>query len=240
MPDTVVLITGGAGGIGAATARRLHRHGARIAIVDRDQPRGTAVAAAVDGIYIPADVGDPADNHRAMAAAVDAYGRLDLVALNAAVPGGCRLDDFTVDRYRATMRTNLDGIVYGIHAAQPHLRASGGGSVVITGSIAGLTGSPDLFYATSKHALIGLVRSAAPALAAHHIRINAVCPGLVDTPAIARIRTALAEHGAPIAHPDEVAAAITTVAADPRTGQTWTVLAGRPATVLPPPQLTPR
>lgn len=239
MHDPVVLITGGARGIGAATARRLHDDGARVVIADREATAGRTVAKEVDGLFIAADVGDLHDNHRAVGAAIDAYGRLDVVVLNAAVPGACGFDDFSPDAYRATMRVNLDGVVYGIHAALPHLRRQGSGSLLVTASIAGLTGSPDIFYASSKHALIGLVRSAAPALAVHDIRLNALCPALVDTPAISQIRTALIEHGLPLAQPDEVATAMAAIIADPRTGQIWTLHPGRSAVLLPPPTITP-
>ena len=238
MPSPVVLITGGAGGIGAATARRLHNDGARVVIVDREATAGRTVAKEVDGLFIAADVGDLQDNQRAMGAVIDVYGRLDVVVLNAAVPGACGFDDFSPDSYRATMRVNLDGVVYGIHAALPHLRRQGG-SLVVTASIAGITGSPDIFYASSKHALIGLVRSAAPALAVHDIRLNALCPALVDTPAISRIRDALIERGLPLAHPDEVATAMAAIIADPRTGQVWTIHPGQPAVLLQPPTITP-
>ena len=165
-----------------------------------------------------------------MARAVEEFGRLDAVVLNAAIAGQCGLDNFMPQRYRATMRTDLDGVVYGLHAALPRLRRQGGGHIVVTGSIAGLTGSPDVFYATAKHALIGLVRSAAPLLEPDGIRLNTVCPGLVDTPVLASARTALLTHGLLLADPDEIAAAIETVLADERTGRAWTVQAGRPAT----------
>jgi NAD(P)-dependent dehydrogenase (short-subunit alcohol dehydrogenase family) len=174
-----------------------------------------------------ADVSDPHANLAAVAATVAHFGRMDLAVLNAGIPGRCGLGDFTVDGYRATMGTNLDGVVYGLHACRPHLR--GHGSVIVTASIAGLTGSPDVFYATSKHALIGLVRSAAPALAADGIRINALCPGLVDTPALAALAPALRAHGFRLADPAEVADAVEVVLADDRTGLAWTVQAGEPA-----------
>jgi NAD(P)-dependent dehydrogenase (short-subunit alcohol dehydrogenase family) len=127
------------------------------------------------------------------------------------------------------MATNLDldGVVYGLHACRPHLR--GHGSVIVTASIAGLTGSPDVFYATSKHALVGLVRSAAPMLAAEGIRINALCPGLVDTPALATLAPALRAAGFRLAAATEVAAEVESILADNRTGLSWTVQAGEPA-----------
>ncbi|GAA2666527.1 SDR family oxidoreductase [Streptomyces lunalinharesii] len=225
----VVLITGGGSGIGAATARRLTGRGWRVAVVDLDGPRATAVAQECGGLAVVADVASPDDNQRAMARTVAEFGRLDAAVLNAAVAGRCGLDDFTPQRYRDTMGTDLDGVVYGLHAALPWLRRGGGGSLVVTGSIAGLTGSPDVFYAMAKHALVGLVRSAAPRLEADGIRLNTVCPGLVDTPALAPVRPALRARGLLLADPDEVAAAIGTVLDDDRTGRVWTVQAGRPA-----------
>ncbi|WP_103352709.1 SDR family oxidoreductase [Amycolatopsis sp. CA-128772] len=234
---TVTLITGGAGGIGAATARRFHRAGGHVVLADRDAAAGAAVAAEVGGLFVAADVGEPADNARVVNAALEAFGRLDNVVLNAGVAGRCGLHDFTVDGYRATLRTNLDGVVYGLHACLPPLRRQGHGSIAVMASIAGLSGSPDLFYATSKHALVGLTRSAAPALAAAGIRLNALCPGLTDTPVLAPHRQALRDRGLRLAHPGEVAAAVETVLAGPGTGQVWTVQAGQPAAVVPAPEI---
>ncbi|MEV6846438.1 SDR family oxidoreductase, partial [Actinoplanes sp. NPDC051411] len=193
---------------------------------DPDLASGRAEQTGPDLVF-RADVSDPQANLDAVAATVSRYGRLDLAVLNAGIPGRCGLDDFTVDGYRATMGTNLDGVVFGLHACRPHLR--GHGSVTVIASIAGLTGSPDVFYATSKHALIGLVRSAAPALAAEGIRINALCPGLVDTPALASLAPALRARGFLLADPAEVADAAEVVLADERTGLVWTVQAGKAA-----------
>jgi NAD(P)-dependent dehydrogenase (short-subunit alcohol dehydrogenase family) len=237
MRGRVALITGGASGIGAATARRLAGRGARVVIVDRDAERGTALAAELDGRFVAADVGVPGDNVAAVEVAVLEFGRLDVVMLNAGISGRCGLRDFSVPSYRDTMRTNLDGVVYGLDACLPQLRGQGGGSVVVTASLAGLTGSPDLFYATSKYALIGLVRSAAPLLAADGVTINALCPGLVDMPAVAAFRPLLDKAGLRIADPDEAAVAVETILADGRTGASWLVQAGCPATPLPAPEL---
>ncbi len=225
----VALITGGASGIGAATARRLAGEGWRVVIADVDAARGAGVADDCGGLFIHTDVTSLHDNEHAVAQSVRAHGRLDAVVLNAAIAGRCGLDDFTQQHYRETMRTDLDGIVYGLHAALPRLRRQRSGHIVVTGSLAGLTGSPDVFYATAKHALIGLVRSAAPHLARDGIRLNIVCPGLVDTPVLARARTAILAHGLLLADPGEVAAAVQSVLGDRRTGRAWVVQAGRPA-----------
>ncbi|MGI5131633.1 SDR family NAD(P)-dependent oxidoreductase [Pseudonocardia sp. CA-107938] len=228
MSSAVALVTGAAGGIGAATARRLRTCGMKVVLLDNDLDRGAALAAELDALFVPTDVAEPEDNLRAVDAAVNAFGRIDVAVLNAGIAGRRRLTDFTVDGYRATMRVNLDGVVYGLAACLPHLRgAPAGAAVVVMASIAGLTGSPDVFYAASKHALVGLVRSAGPALADSGVRINALCPGLVDTPALAPHKAVLQQHGVPLAHPDEVAVAVETVLADCRTGQMWTVQAGQ-------------
>lgn len=235
MRGQVLLITGGASGIGAATARLFATRGAKVVIVDRDAGRGSAVAAEIDGRFVAADVGKPEDNEHAVEVAMREFGPLDTVVLNAGIPGRCGLADFTKSSYRDTMRTNLDGVVYGLHACLPRLRQRRTGSVVVTASLAGLTGSPDVFYATSKYALIGLVRSVAPQLRADGITINALCPGLVDTPAIAAFRPMLTKAGLRIADPDEAAVAVETILADGGTGGTWLVQAGRPATLWPDP-----
>jgi NAD(P)-dependent dehydrogenase (short-subunit alcohol dehydrogenase family) len=206
-------------------------------IADHDVAAGEAIAAEIGALFVPTDVGEPVHNTRAVNATVEAFGRLDNVVLNAGVPGRCGLHDFTVERYRDTLRTNLDGTVYGLHACLPPLRRQGHGSIAVMASIAGLTGSPDLFYAAGKHALVGLTRSAGPALAADGIRINALCPGLVDTPALAPHRRALREHGLRLADPDAVAAAVETVLAGPGTGQVWAVQAGQPAALVPAPEV---
>ena len=102
--------------------------------------------------------------------------------LNAGVATGCGVgDDFDLARYRRAMGANLDGVVFGVHAALPALRRRGGGAIVATASLAGLTGVPyDPLYAANKHAVVGLVRSLAP-LAEEGIRVNAVCPGFAES-----------------------------------------------------------
>lgn len=223
----IALVTGGATGIGAATVRRLAARGDRVAILDLDAERGESLARECDAIFLGTDVASLPANEQAVAEVVERYGRLDAAILNAGIAGRCGLDDFSEAGYRATLGTNLDGVVYGLRACLPHLRRTAG-SVVVTASIAGLTGSPDLFYAASKAAVIGLVRSAATPLAADGVTINAVCPGLVDTDIVAAYRDQLAAHGLALATPDEVAAGILAVLGSGRSGLAWVVQAGRP------------
>ena len=110
--------------------------------------------------------------------------------LNAGVGSGCGVgDDFDLALYRRAMGANLDGVVFGTHAALPALRARGGGAIVATSSLAGLTGvAYDPLYAANKHAVVGLTRSLGPLLAEEGIRFNAVCPGFAESAIIEPIR----------------------------------------------------
>jgi NAD(P)-dependent dehydrogenase (short-subunit alcohol dehydrogenase family) len=226
----VVLITGGAGGIGAAVARRFAAAGADVVVADIDEAGGTAVATEVGGLFVPTDVSKPDDNFAAVAAAISAYGRLDLVHLNAGTGGaGGAGDDFDVERYRRTVAVNLDGTMFGLRAALPAVAASGGGAVVVTASLAGIAPATfDPVYSATKHAIVGLVRSLAPAWSDADVTLNAICPGFVQTTMIAGLRPMLENGGLAIADPDEVAAAVDALASSGVTGQAWTVQAGTP------------
>lgn len=127
------------------------------------------------------------------------------------------------------MRINLDGVVFGANAAIPHLR-SAGGALLITSSLAGVTASPDPYYATAKHALIGLTRSLALLLQPDGITVNAMCPGFIDTRLVAAHRDLLTtQRGLAIAEPDHAAQAAECILDSGETGQAWDVPAGKPA-----------
>ena len=218
----VVLVTGGASGIGAAVARRFAKAGAHVVIADVD-PAGETVAAEVGGLFAPTDVSSERDNDNAVAAAREAFGQLDILHLNAGIGGGGT--DFDLDRYRRIMAVNVDGTMFGIRAAV----RGGARAIVVTASLAGI--SPTTFdpvYAASKHAIIGLVRSSR----LPDVTINAVCPGFIDTPMVASIRSELLEHGLAVADPDEVAAAVEQIVRGGDSNQAWEVQAGRPPTVV--------
>jgi NAD(P)-dependent dehydrogenase (short-subunit alcohol dehydrogenase family) len=161
----------------------------------------------------------------------DECGGLDLVHLNAGVASGIGLgDDFDADRYRRLMGINLDGVVFGTVAALPALRERGGGAIVATASLAGLTAVPfDPLYAANKHAVVGLARSLGLGLAADRIRFNAICPGFAESAIIAPIRDALVDSGTPIIPAEQVADAIVTLLAGEMSGECWYVQPGRPS-----------
>ena len=130
--------------------------------------------------------------------------------------------------YRRAMGVNIDGPVFGINAALPALRRQGGGQIVVTASLAGLTGATsDPVYCASKHAAVGLVRSLGPRLRDEGILINAVCPGYTDTTMVDRIRSVIAGASIPLLEPQAVAAAVRAVLASERSGEAWYVQPGR-------------
>ncbi|NUT49773.1 MAG: SDR family NAD(P)-dependent oxidoreductase [Saccharothrix sp.] len=226
----VALVTGAANGIGAGVARRLAAGGAGVVVADVDEARGKAVADEVDGVFAHCDVRDPARNEAAVAAAVERFGGLDIAVLNAGIATGFGLgDDFDPERYRTVMGINLDGVVYGVHAALPELRKRGG-RIVATASMAGLMAMPmDPLYGANKAAVVGLVRGLGPVLAADGVTVNAVCPSFADTAIITGFKSALESAGMPVLSVDDVVDAFVAVLRDGAPGECWFVQAGRPS-----------
>ncbi len=225
--DKVAVVTGGAGGLGRAVCQALAEAGARVLVADVDEAAGREVADAVDGSFFAADVRDLEQNRAMVKAAVDRFGRLDLVHLNAGVASETGVDDsFDLERYRRVMGINLDGVVFGTHAALQRLTP--GGAIVATASLAGLTGTPfDPLYSANKHAVVGLARSLGPALEPRGVRFNAVCPGFAESAIIEPIRDMLTESGIPIIAPQRVADAVMALFTGTMTGECWFVQAGR-------------
>jgi NAD(P)-dependent dehydrogenase (short-subunit alcohol dehydrogenase family) len=225
----VAIVTGGAGGLGRATCQALSTAGARVLVVDVDDRGGEEVAEAIDGEFFAADVSRPEDNEALVEAAVRRFGGLDLVHLNAGVTSGCGLgEDFDAARDRRAMGVNLDGVVFGTHAAVAAMEAHGGGAIVATASLAGLTGVPgDPLYAANKHGVVGLARSLGPSLVERGIRFNAVCPGFSESQMVDPIRDQLAEAGIAVIPAEAVADAVLCLFAGHMTGECWFVQAGR-------------
>lgn len=182
----VAVVTGAGRGLGAASARRLAAEGARVVVVDVDLESAEAVAAELptDAIAVQADVGVGDDVERYVATGTRAFGRVDLHHLNAGIFGSFDpLPDLSLDDFERVMRINVTGQFLGIREAFRNFHEGGHrGSIVVTASIASLTGSADLLaYHTSKHAVVGLVHSAAVYGGPLGVRVNAVAPGIVPT-----------------------------------------------------------
>lgn len=227
--DKVALVTGGASGLGRATCIALAEAGAEVVIADLDVEAGAELAERLGGHFVESDVSDLDANLRAVAFATECCGGIDLVFLNAGVTSGCGLgEEFDLALYRRAMGVNLDGVAFGIHAVLPALRARGGGAIVATSSLAGLTGVPlEPIYTANKHAVVGLVRSLGPALEAEGIRVNAICPGFAETAMIAPIRGALIDSGLDIIPAETVAQTVLGLFAGEAAGECWFIQPGR-------------
>lgn len=195
------LVTGARGGIGRALVELLEREGCEVEQLD-----------LLDGF----DVTDPAAWERVQT--------VDLAFLNAGVlAGAADPRELPVDAYRHAVAVNVDGVVLGVRRLARVMEA---GSIAVTASLAGLTAMPsDPVYALTKHALVGYVRSVAPHLAP--IRINAVCPGIADTPMVDHQREVFEQAAFPLLAPADVASAAWRVATGGGTGEAWFVQPGR-------------
>jgi NAD(P)-dependent dehydrogenase (short-subunit alcohol dehydrogenase family) len=224
----VALITGGAGGLGRAFAEALLQQDAVVTIADIDADRGAQLADQLGCAFERLDVTDPAANAAVVEATARRFGGLHLLLLNAGIESPFSLgDDFDPDAYRRAMAINLDGVVYGFHAARPALIASGGGSVLATASLAGLAAmGPQPVYGANKAAVVALARALGPAHAHEGIRFNAICPGFADTAIIDGVRDALGAAGVPIIEPRTVAEAALRVLACDASGRALVVQAG--------------
>lgn len=208
--DTAVVVTGGAGGIGAAVTAAARELGARVGVLDLRPP-------TVDVPHVEADVGSPEDAERAVTLLAREIGGVDVLVNNAGVAPNTPFAETTAERWRHTMAINLDSAFHCTRAALPFLRGSARGAVVNMASIAGRSHSrtAGVAYAASKGGVIAFSRQLGHELAAERIRVNCVCPGLVDTGIMARNVTPerLAELVASIplgrlADPAEIAALV--------------------------------
>ncbi len=183
-----ILITGGASGIGLATARRFAAEGAQVALLDRNAEGLAAAKRDLPGAHVVvADVTQEAEVQSAIAAAVKALGGLDGLVNAAGVSAWRSFEELDFAEWRRILSINLDGPFLVTHAALPALKAAGKGTVVNVASGAGLQPRPNFSaYCSSKGGLVMFTRAIAIDLAASNIRVNAVCPGIVMTPLVER------------------------------------------------------
>ncbi|MFB0928274.1 MAG: SDR family NAD(P)-dependent oxidoreductase [Acidimicrobiales bacterium] len=182
--DKVAVITGGASGIGAATARRLVSEGASVVLGDLQEEATVALAQELGDSVIAhvIDVTNLEAVEAMMAEAVNEFGHLDIVFNNAGISSFGRVDELDIDEWHRVIDVDLNAVFYGCRAALPHLRANGGGAIVNTASISGLFGDWGLpAYNAAKGAVMNLTRALAADHARDGIRVNAVCPGGVVT-----------------------------------------------------------
>jgi NAD(P)-dependent dehydrogenase (short-subunit alcohol dehydrogenase family) len=185
---SVIAVTGGAAGIGAATVRLLAARGDNVIALDRDVGGGEALATEVHCTFFPVDVAEKASVQAAFAALEQRFGRLDGLVNSAGIESKSLIDTITEEGWDRVIDVNLKGTMLCTQAALPLLRLSGGGSIVNVASIAGkrISYSGDAIYTASKGGVLGFTRHAAFELAIDKIRVNAICPGPTRTPMIER------------------------------------------------------
>jgi NAD(P)-dependent dehydrogenase (short-subunit alcohol dehydrogenase family) len=185
--DKVVFVTGGASGIGEATARRFAAEGARVVVADINADRARAVAATLpDAHAVTVDTGDAASVERGIATAVERYGRLDVIFNNAGIDGEQQpLHDMDAANWERVRRVNGDGVFFVLKYGIAAMLANGGGAIVNTSSTAALAAQENISpYTFTKAGIVGLTRSAAIEYAARGVRVNAVAPTVVMTPLV--------------------------------------------------------
>jgi NAD(P)-dependent dehydrogenase (short-subunit alcohol dehydrogenase family) len=220
----VALVTGAGSGIGRASALAFAREGAKVVVADVTVEGGEETAnlikqAGGEAIFVKADVSKGAEVEALVARAVQTYGRLDCAHNNAGIEGpGATTVDYTEELWDRVIAINLKGVWLCMKYEIPQMLQHGGGAIVNTASTAGLVGYPrGSAYVASKHGVVGLSKTAALEYAKSGIRVNAVCPGAIDTPMMGRItdhrptraaRMAAAEPVGRMGVPGEIAEAV--------------------------------
>lgn len=223
----VALVTGGSAGIGRATARAFAAAGASVVLADLDEAGGKAVVqelrdAGQTAVFMQADISQAAEVSRLIADTVATFGRLDCAHNNAGILGRvARVADVAEDEFDRLMSVNLKGVWLCLKEEILQMqRQGGGGTIVNTASIAGIRGSAWLpIYSTTKHGVVGLTRAAALGYAEEGIRVNAICPGYVDTQMVNNTpllqqRAAERTPMGRLAAPEEIAAAVVWLCSD--------------------------
>ena len=184
--DRTAVVTGGGSGIGLATVRRLASEGARVVVADIDPEAGKAAADAVGGLFVQTDVTSPEQVEALFAAAVDTYGSVDVAFNNAGIspPDDDSILDTGLEAWQRVQEVNLTSVFLCCKAAIPHMQRQGRGAIVNTASFVAVMGAAtsQISYTASKGGVLAMTRELGVQFAREGIRVNALCPGPVDTP----------------------------------------------------------
>ena len=227
LQDRVAVVTGGASGIGLATARRLAAEGARVVVADLDEEAGAAAAAEVDGLFVRTDVTSPEQVAAMFDAAVQTYGGLDVSFHNAGIspPDDDSILTTGLAAWQRVQEVNLTSVFLCCKAAIPHMQARGRGSIINTASFVARMGAAtsQISYTASKGGVLAMSRELGVQFAREGIRVNALSPGPVNTPLLQELFASDPERAARrlvhvpmgrFAEPAEIAAAVAFLASD--------------------------
>jgi NAD(P)-dependent dehydrogenase (short-subunit alcohol dehydrogenase family) len=227
LADRVAVITGGGGGIGLAAGRRMHAEGARIVVGDIDGDAGAAAADELSGLFVPVDVSDEDAVNTLFDTAAQTYGSVDIAFNNAGIspPDDDLIENTELDAWQRVQDVNLKSVYLCCRAALRHMVPAGKGSIVNTASFVAVLGSAtsQISYTASKGGVLAMSRELGVQFARQGIRVNALCPGPVNTPLLQELFAKDPERAArrlvhvPVgrfAEPDEIAAAVAFLASD--------------------------
>jgi meso-butanediol dehydrogenase/(S,S)-butanediol dehydrogenase/diacetyl reductase len=182
LDSKVAIITGGASGIGRATAAEFIAEGAEVVIADIDEDRGTAVAEELGCEFVQTDVSEYDQVEELVESTVQEHGRLDVMVNNAGIGSETSIEEMELEEWHRVVEVDLSGVMHGMKAALPHLDESDG-CIINTASIYGLVGGKGAAsYSAAKGGVVNLTQQVAIDYADEGIRVNSVCPGFVDTP----------------------------------------------------------
>ena len=227
LQDRVAVVTGGGSGIGLASARRLAAEGAKVVIGDLNPDAGKAAADEVGGLFVPCDVTSEADVENLFKAAFDAFGSVDVAFNNAGIspPDDDSILDTGIEAWRRVQEVNVTSVYYCCKHAIPYMRRQGKGSIINTASFVALMGAAtsQISYTASKGAVLSMSRELGVQFAREGIRVNALCPGPVNTPLLQELFAEDPERAqrrlvhipmGRFAEPEEIAAAVAFLASD--------------------------
>ena len=233
LQDKVAIITGGASGIGAATAKLFVQEGAKVVLVDLNEEKGKSFEAELkaqnaEALFIKANITSEEEVQNIFKETIATFGKVDVVFNNAGIGRVTPTEDLEYSEWRNTVNVDLDGVFLVARSAIREMLKSGGGTIVNTASMYGLVGSPgSAAYNAAKGGVINLTRSLALEYATKNIRVNALAPGFIDTPIIPEESKEILKTMTPmqrLGQSEEMAKAVLFMASDDSSYMTGNVL----------------